>query len=58
MRPLTLRALTWATVVAAISSALWLASVEPAWPERQGRLAVPGGTATVQAHKKAPAART
>jgi hypothetical protein len=28
MRPITLRALTWATVAAAVASALWLASVD------------------------------
>ena len=29
MRPTTLRTLTWATVAAAVVSALWLAAVEP-----------------------------
>lgn len=33
MRQLTLRILTWGTVTAAISSALWLASGDPGWPE-------------------------
>ena len=28
MRPITLRALTWATVAAAVASAVWLASVD------------------------------
>jgi hypothetical protein len=28
MRPLTLKAMTWTTVVAAVASALWLAAVE------------------------------
>jgi len=28
MRPIALKALTWATVVAAVASALWLAAVE------------------------------
>jgi len=33
MRHLALQTLTWATVAAAVTSALWLASVEPVWPE-------------------------
>jgi hypothetical protein len=28
MRPITLRALTWATVAAAVASAVWLAAAE------------------------------
>lgn len=28
MRPITLQALTWATVAAAVASALWLAAVD------------------------------
>jgi hypothetical protein len=33
MRHITLQALTWGTVAAAITSALWLASAEPGWPD-------------------------
>ncbi|MED5620874.1 hypothetical protein [Ideonella sp. BN130291] len=33
MRHATLQALTWATVTAAVTSALWLAAAEPGWPE-------------------------
>jgi hypothetical protein len=33
MRHITLQALTWGTVAAAVSSALWLAASEPGWPE-------------------------
>jgi hypothetical protein len=28
-----LQALTWGTVASAVTSALWLATVEPVWPE-------------------------
>jgi hypothetical protein len=33
MRHATLQALTWATVTAAVTSALWLAAAEPGWPD-------------------------
>lgn len=33
MRRITLQALTWGTVAAAVSSALWLAASEPRWAE-------------------------
>ncbi|HET9645637.1 MAG TPA: hypothetical protein VFP68_20300 [Burkholderiaceae bacterium] len=33
MRDAALQALTWGTVASAITSALWLATVEPVWPE-------------------------
>lgn len=33
MRHTTLRTLTWGTVAAAVSSALWLAASEPDWPD-------------------------
>lgn len=33
MRRITLQALTWGTVAAAVSSALWLAASESNWPE-------------------------
>jgi len=33
MRRAVLQVLTWATVAGAVVSALWLASVDPGWPE-------------------------
>jgi len=33
MRHITLQTLTWGTVAAAVSSALWLAASEPGWPD-------------------------
>jgi hypothetical protein len=33
MRRIIIRILTWGTVAGAIVSALWLASVDPGWPE-------------------------
>jgi hypothetical protein len=33
MRHITLQALTWGTITAAVSSALWLAASEPSWPD-------------------------
>jgi len=33
MRHFALQTLTWGTVTAAVTSALWLAASEPGWPE-------------------------
>jgi len=38
MRPLPLRVLTWGTIVAAVSSALWLATLAPLRPAGAGPL--------------------
>jgi hypothetical protein len=37
MRLITLQALTWGTITAAVSSALWLAASEPGWPDARSR---------------------
>ncbi len=49
MRHITLQALAWGTVTAAVGSALWLAATEPG-AQAPRRLAKAGHTAVPRAH--------
>jgi hypothetical protein len=43
MRRTVIRIITWVTVAAAIASAFWLSSDDPAWPEWRHLPAPPSG---------------
>lgn len=44
MTPMTRKAMTWATLAAAVLSALLVAAVDAGWPERFGSAGRPAGS--------------
>ncbi len=53
MRHFALQTLTWGTVTAAVTSALWLAASDPGWPESRKSNA---GRSSLQLPKEATSA--